>query len=180
MLMRVTITNSFDKKEDFVMNSSEALENAYTLFLQSVENLRPVEWDIPNACGTWSVKDIVAHLTFYQHVLADALHSVLDKEPTPYLSKWLSTEQDQLNHAEVEVQGGETAQQVLQDLDETQGQTLALLKQVPPEVLNQKGRLADYRQAWTDRTLDDLVTGIALHMRRHCEQIKAFRAQRHA
>lgn len=178
--MRITTTNLFARKEDAMTSSAETLENAYTLALQSVENLEPVEWDIPNVCGPWTVKDIMAHLTFYQHVLADALHSLLGKEPTPSLSKWLSTNQDELNQAEVEAQGGKTAQQVMQDLDETQAQVLSLLKQIPTDVLDQKGRLADFGQAWTERTLNDLILGIARHTRKHCEQIQAFRAQRHA
>lgn len=162
------------------MNATETLENSYILVLQSVENLEPVEWDIQNVCGTWSVKDVMAHLTFYQHVLADAFHSVLDQEPTPYLAKWLSTNQDELNVAEVEAQGGKTAQQILQEFDETQAETVSLLKQIPADALTQKGRLASHGQAWAERTLNDLVMGITTHARRHCEQIQAFRAQRHA
>ena len=50
------------------MNAAEVLDNSHLMIIQAVDHLPELEWDIPNACGVWSVKDIIAHLTSYEHV----------------------------------------------------------------------------------------------------------------
>lgn len=54
------------------MNASDILKYGQLTVLHTIEGFPEAEWDTPGACGVWSVKDIIAHLTSYEHVLADA------------------------------------------------------------------------------------------------------------
>ncbi len=70
------------------MDTTTLLENNNLMVIRAVENLNETLWDIPGACGGWSVKDIVAHLASYEHLLVDAFQLVLAQklQPTPVLA----------------------------------------------------------------------------------------------
>lgn len=148
------------------------LENSNLLLIQTVEDFPESEWDKPGASGKWSVKDVVSHLTYYQHVLVDILHSVQGIQPTPYLTRWLSTAKEVVNNEAVESRGGATAQQILKEYDETQAEAIELLQQLPPALIEQQGTLSWYGP---DRSLTDLIRGIYSHTQHHCEEIAALR-----
>ena len=154
------------------MSASEQLENNHLLVIQSVDNLPEVEWDMPNVSGTWSVKDIIAHLTSYEHVLIDAFRTFLEESPdTPYLSKYIK-QNSNFNNIEVEDRRYHTAQQVIDEYEEAQAEAASLLARIPPETLSQKGTMPWYGK---ERSLNDLIDGISAHIREHCGQIANFR-----
>ena len=70
--------------------------------MKATEKLPLDRWELPNACGVWSVKNIVAHLTAYELMLVDVLSSLLDENTiTPTLSNMFSL-RDTWNDDEVE------------------------------------------------------------------------------
>ena len=66
------------------MHIARQLEQNHMLVLQVVDDLPELEWDIPGACGAWSVKDVMAHLSAYEEVLVDVFATFLTDEPTPH------------------------------------------------------------------------------------------------
>jgi len=154
------------------MSASEQLENNHLLVIQSVDNLPDVEWDMPNVCGTWSVKDIIAHITSYERLLIDVFRTFLEQSPdTPYLSKYIK-QNSNFNDTEVEARRYHTAQQVIDEYEEAQGEAASLLARIPPETLSQQGTMPWYG---SERSLNDFINGINKHIRHHCEQIATFR-----
>jgi uncharacterized protein (TIGR03083 family) len=153
------------------MNAAEQLENSHVLAIQALDDLRNVDWDIPNACGTWSVKDVVAHLASYEHLLLDVLHTFLgDASDAPYLSEYAKNSQA-FNDAEVAKRAYHTAQQVVDEYEETHAEAVSLLEQMPVEKLSEKGTMP-----WNkERSLNDLVASLSNHTQRHCDEIIAFR-----
>ena len=67
------------------MNTVELLDNCHLKIIQVLDDLPELQWDIPEVCGDWSVKEIVAHLTSYELALAEALNTLSGQEP-PHIS----------------------------------------------------------------------------------------------
>jgi hypothetical protein len=54
--------------------------------MQDIDALPENVWEIPCACGIWSVKDIIAHLASYEQVLVDILTTITGGGSTPVLN----------------------------------------------------------------------------------------------
>ncbi len=157
------------------MNAAKLLEQSHMMVLQTVDDFPEGLWDTPGACGNWSVKDTIAHLASYEHLLVDALNKLVSDTPTPYLDKFVGG-QDEFNKNEVAARQYHTAQQVIDEYNETQLQSADLLAKIPPEKVTQIGTIP-----WNkDRSMADLVTILHTHASEHCAQITAFRQKEHA
>ena len=152
------------------MNTSELLEKAHMMVIQTVDGLPELQWDAPGVCGNWSVKDIIAHLASYEHVILDVLSTFTGKEPTPYVLRFISQTQ-QFDDSEVEARKYATAQQVIDEYQDTQVQTTSLLEQIAPETIQQSGAMPWYQQ---DLSLADFINRMYEHTREHCDQIARF------
>ena len=153
------------------MNAATMLENSNLLVIQAVDNLNEVAWDIPGACGEWSVKDIIAHLASYERVMVDVLYTFSGSEPTPYVLRWLQ-QHDEFNKAEVEARRYNTAQHVEDEYQDLQVQATSLLQQISETTVQQKGTLDWYKPEYS---LADFIDKMYQHTLEHCEQIKGFR-----
>ena len=152
------------------MNMSEALQNANLLVIRALDGLPEKEWDIPGACGDWSVKDIVAHLASYEHLIVDVLNTFLGGETTPIVKHWMGSRAT-FNAEEVEARKFATAQQVMDEFQNTQVEAASLLMQIPPEKDQQAGTLPWYGQ---QHSLADFIQQMYDHIREHVAQISAF------
>ncbi len=155
------------------MNMSEVLQNANLLVIRTLDGLPEKEWDLPGACGDWSVKDIVAHLASYEHVIIDVLNTFLGGKLTPSVEQWIHS-RAAFNAAEVEARKYATAQQVMDDYQTTQVEAASLIMQIPPEKVQQPGTMP-----WYDRqySLADFISQAFEHMREHCAQITLFHSR---
>ena len=57
------------------MNVTDRLQKNNLRVMQVVDGFPEAGWDMPGACGDWSVKDIIAHLASYEHVAIDVLNT---------------------------------------------------------------------------------------------------------
>ncbi|HEY5003243.1 MAG TPA: DinB family protein [Ktedonobacteraceae bacterium] len=157
------------------MNTAALLDQSHMLVLQTVEDFPEDQWDTPGACGDWSVKDTIAHLTSYEHLLVDILDALVNDAPTPYLDKFVNG-QPEFNTSEVAARQYHTAQQIIDEYNETQLQSSDLLVKIPAEKMTQAGVIP-----WSkDRTLVEMINILYRHTNDHCTQIKAFREKEHA
>lgn len=149
------------------MNTAEMLDNIHLRTIKALDDLPELQWDIPGACGNWTVKEIVAHLTSYELALAEGLKTFLGQPSThSYISRLLE-DRAKFNEEEVEKRKYDTAQHVMDDYNDAQIQTVPLLQQIPTEKLQQKGT--------ADRSLNDFITSFYNHVSEHCAQIEIFR-----
>src|SRR2546423_14881390 len=82
------------------MNAADILKYGHLTVLQSIDSFPESAWDTPGACGVWSAKDIIAHLTSYEHVIGDILTTFVGGDPTPSLALFLESG-GQFNDSEV-------------------------------------------------------------------------------
>ena len=156
------------------MNTSDLLEKGYLLVLQAVDDLPEAQWDLPGACGNWSIKETVAHLASYEQVLITVLLAVQqEQEPATDISQILKNP-DAFNKQEVEKRQYQTAQHVLDEYNDAQLQASSLLSQITPEKLVQGGTISLLRP---DKNLADLLKSFSEHTSRHAQQIIHFRKQ---
>jgi uncharacterized damage-inducible protein DinB len=129
-------------------------------------------WDLPNACGVWSVKNIVAHLASYELMLIDSLSLLLDANaPTPTLND-LFRLGDAWNDAEVEKRKQLSPAETYLDYANNFQKSQELLQGLPLELATKSGALAWYGEAYDVE--DFLVYAFYGHKREHSAQIHAF------
>jgi len=155
------------------MNAVDILKYGQLTLLQTIDGFPESAWETPGACGVWSVKNIIAHLASYEHVLVDVLTTFLgDGVTTPYLARFTESG-GQFNDAEVGQRTERTVKEVLGELNDTHAQVMSLVAQIPPETLRRTGTLPWYGM---DYALDDFIVYTNYgHKREHSAQIAAFR-----
>ncbi len=154
------------------MNAVDILKYGHLTVIQTIDGFPESAWDTSGACGTWSVKDIIAHLASYEQVLVDVLSTFLGGGLTPSLTRF--TEQgDQFNDTEVSSRKEKTMKEVLGEYNDTHAQVMFMVAQLPPETLRQTGTLPWYGAVYA---LDDFLVYVYYgHKREHSAQIAVFR-----
>ncbi len=59
------------------MNARDVLKYGHLTVLRTIDGLPKADWETSGVCGYWSVKDLIAHLASFEHVLVDVLNSFL-------------------------------------------------------------------------------------------------------
>ena len=153
------------------MNLSDILKYGHHTVLKTVEGLPEKEWERGGVCGVWSVKDIIAHLTSFEHALVEVLNGFLGGGPTPYLDAYRTEEE--FNDTEVAKRKSKSAAEVLREYQDTHARTMELVARIPPAKCRGNGTLPWYGAEYS---LDDFVVYTFYgHKREHCAQIALFR-----
>ena len=154
------------------MNAPDILKYGHGTVLQTIEGFPESAWETPGACGVWSVKDIIAHLTSYEHVMIDVLSTFVSSGTTPYLSKFTDPGNN-FNDTEVAARKGKSVKEVLGEYNDTHEQVRSLVARIPVETFRQTGTLPWYGMEYA---LDDFIVYTQYgHKREHSAQIAAFR-----
>jgi hypothetical protein len=166
------------------MNASDILKYGHGTVLYAIDGLAEADWETGGVCGVWSVKNIIAHLASYEHVLHEVLASFQSDPARPDVSPGTSATPmlnafvepgGRFNDAQVALRSGYSASDVLAEYTGVYEQVAALAAQLPAETFRQAGRLPWYGMEYA---LDDfIVYAFYGHKREHCAQIAVFRDQ---
>ena len=154
------------------MSATETLDNCHLYVIQTLDDLNEVEWDIPGVVGNWSVKDIVAHLTSYEHFLLEVLQAFSGQAADKTYSTAYRQGREQFNASQVEQRKYETAQHVMDEYQDTQMQTSSLLAQIPADMVTKPETVLISSGMVS---MEQFVEILAKHARTHCDQIRTFR-----
>lgn len=157
------------------MNVTEILKNGHLTVLRAVDGLAERDWYTPGVCGSWSVRDIIAHLASFELALVDVLNTQLKNDvPTPTLDKFIA-DYEFFNNAEVEARQHHRADEVLAEYIEANATAAELLAQIPVAQRRQNGTLPWYGEAYD---LEDFIVYTFYgHKQEHCAQIGVFRSE---
>lgn len=156
------------------MSATETLDNSHLYVIQTLDDLNDVQWDIAGVVDDWSVKDTVAHLASYEHLLLEILQSFIGQSgDKTYITSYRQG-QEQFNTSQVQQRKYETAQHVMDEYQDVQTQTSSLLAQISPDVVEKEGTVPT-SDANPSGSLARLIENLASHTRTHCDQIRAFR-----
>jgi uncharacterized protein (TIGR03083 family) len=155
------------------MNATDVMRYGNQTLLRALGELTPDAWELPGACGIWSVKNIVAHLGSYELVLVEVLAAELGStQPTPLLDAFRDVS-GSFNDDQVALRAALGPEATLAEYQQAHHKAMALLAQIAPERLRQPGSLPWYGAEYA---LDDfIVYAFYGHKREHSAQIDVLR-----
>ena len=75
------------------MNAVDVVRYGHYFVLESIDGVPAEQWETPGVCGIWSVKDILAHLASFEHVLVEAFLSLVEDSSTPTMDRFVAVMQ---------------------------------------------------------------------------------------
>lgn len=155
------------------MNADDVLKYGHLWVLKHVEGLSAAQWETAGVCGWWSVKNILAHLASFEHVLVDVLCQLSEGGPTPDLDQYIRLDGDSFNDVQVSQRKSNPYHEILAEYAATHKRTMELIRQLPLETRRKPGLLPWYGAEYD---LEDYITyAFYGHKREHCAQIAAYR-----
>jgi hypothetical protein len=137
-----------------------------------VAQLSVAEINQPGAVGVWSVKDVLAHIAFWERYAVDTLHAIARGE-TPNL---VADDETERNNASVVAQYYQRSlSAVISDWQQAREDLLDAIEDLEDEDLNDPDRFP-----WSEgRSLLDRIAGNSFeHEQEHIEQIRAWMDER--
>src|SRR5215207_8005522 len=136
-----------------------------------VAQLSVAEINQPGAVGVWSVKDVLAHIAYWERYAVDTLHAIARGE-TPNL---VADDETERNNASVVAQYYQRSlSAVISDWQQAREDLLDAIENLEDADLNDPDRFP-----WSDgRSLLDRLAGNSFgHEQEHIEQIRAWKQQ---
>ena len=135
------------------MNVVDILKDGHPPVEKSLQNLSESDWEVGSVCGDWSVKDILAHLASYEHLLKEVLGTFLEMHETPTLQEYTQN-WDNFNDDQVEQRRKMTPAAIWEEYNETHADIIQLAARIPPETFRENGTIPWYVE---ESCLDDLI-----------------------
>lgn len=138
--------------------------------MKVVEELAPEAWETAGVVGTWSAKNVVAHLASFEQALVELLGSL--SYPMRSTSTLADMNRPDFNDAQVALRQHLTVSATLSEYVDWHEQAVQLAASIPLETYRQAGLLSWYGPAYD---LEDyLVYTYYGHKREHAAQLKLF------
>ncbi len=156
------------------MHPVDVLTYGQGTVLRTVEGLPAADWDTTGVCGWWSVRQIVAHLASFEHILIEALAIAGDTRDDygPTLKAWFRNGQV-FNDEQVANRAALSPEATLADFAAAHAQTIALAAALPAGAWQRTGFLRAYGAEYDP---EDFITyAFYGHKREHAAQIAVFR-----
>jgi hypothetical protein len=154
------------------MNALDVLKYGHSFVHRNIDDLPHNCWNTGGVCGVWSVKDIIAHLTSFEHLLEEVLSSFTGGGATPYMESMANSEQS-FNDMQVAQRHSMSPAEVLAEYDETYNRVATLAAKIPTETWRQIGTILWYGPEYS---LDDYVVyAFYGHKREHMAQINVYK-----
>ena len=154
------------------MHADDMLRYGHQTLMKSLERIHDDIADVKDACGYWSVKDLIIHLTASELLLIDACKFLQGDTNTPYLNASLNNQSSSYNDDIVAAEQSKTYQEILEFYQETHKTASELVAQIDDDLRKTTGALTWYGE---DYDLEDfLVYTVYAHKREHSAHIDAF------
>ena len=154
------------------MNTLDILKYGHLTVVSTIEGVPDSEWETPNVCGWWSVKNVIAHLASFENMLSDVTTYLQESGPTPTLELFLSSPQG-FNDTEVDRRQAKSPAEVWAEYEQMTAQTKELIAQLPMEFHRKNGILTWYGPEYD---LEDFIIYTFYgHKREHMSQINVFK-----
>jgi hypothetical protein len=156
------------------MNADDVFRYGHLTVLGVIDGLPSDEWETPGVCGSWSSKDVIAHLASYELATGDAFAGILGEDPGPTLGLMLSRG-GEFNDSQVEERRGQSPEETVAEYTAAYERAAALLARIPIAQRRQTGLLPWYGAEYD---LEDLIAYMSYgHKREHSAQIAHFRSR---
>jgi len=156
------------------MHPVDVLKYGNQTVLRVVEGLPSADWTTAGVCGWWSVREIIAHLASFEHILSEALEIAGGARDGygPTLRAWFRNGQT-FNDEQVAARAALSPEETLANYAATQAQTMALAAALPSQAWLQTGFLRAYGPEYDPQ--DFITYALYGHKREHAAQIAVYR-----
>lgn len=162
---------TYENEREYIMHAEDMMKYGHGTLMTALGRIPASDIDVKKACGYWSVKDIIVHLTASEYLLNDALNSLLGETETPHIDKFVNQSSD-YNDRPVTLAQEKSYDQVLGDYQEAYEISCERLALIDKELYRQSGLLKWYGEAYD---LEDfIVYTIYAHKREHSAHIDVF------
>lgn len=155
------------------MNAADILKYGHQFVTRNILGIPADQWEVNTVCGTWSCKQILAHLASYEELLIDVLNPFAGIEaPTPTLNA-LFLDHAGFNESQVARRARLSIEEILAEYDGGYAKNMELIAYISPESLREVGTIPWYGAEYS---LDDfIVYSFYGHKREHMAQINVFK-----
>ena len=154
------------------MNVLDMLKYGDRTLMKAVKDLPEADWEIAEALGYWSVKNIIAHMTSYEIFLEQVLSTFLGAESIPLLEE-MKQYGNGFNDEQANRRQSYSVKAQLAEYHQAHERVMELAAKIPAETYRQNGTIPWYGSEYC---LDDFIvyTNYA-HKREHSGHIDVFR-----
>ncbi len=152
------------------------IADGYAAWAMTINAAPPREMTLPDLHGGWSIKDEVAHVTFWEERLLPIVRAAVTGEEPPYRSGVGSVEKIEAMNAEVFATSRQRdLDDVLADMDRTHAALVDAIEHLPEDAI-----FDAHHFAWTgDAPLAAIIAGDTYeHYPEHTRNIQRWRAVR--
>lgn len=154
------------------MNTLDILKYGHLTVVATLEGVPDSEWETPNVCGWWSVKNIIAHLASFEHMLSDVTKYLQESGPTPTLDSFMN-DPGRFNEIEVARRQDMSPGDTWAEYERMTAQSKERIARLPVELQRENGILAWYGSEYD---LEDFIVYTFYgHKREHMSQINVFK-----
>lgn len=154
------------------MHPVDVLERGHKAVMRAIKDLPEEAWLMPDVCGHWSVKDIIAHLASLEKALIEVF-GVARGDPMGSLLIELTRDNRQFNNTRVEMRVGYAVADVLAEYEAAWAEAVGLAAALPPSLTINTGFLPAFGMQYD---LEDILVFFYYgHKREHAAQIVAWR-----
>lgn len=154
------------------MNAHEILMYGNRHVQDAFGGLRESDWTRVGVTTRWSPRDLLAHLTSFELVLAETLGEVLGEGDTPTLDA-MRRARAAFGDAQVAARQDRSGAEVMKEYEAAHALVMARAAKLGPDRLRAPGTIPWYGEAYS---LDDLIVyANYAHKREHCAQMRRFR-----
>lgn len=145
------------------------LNDEYTALLSLLDSLTPAQRTTPAVIGTWSVKDMLAHLIYWNRRPTDEISAALNGYSFAYDQR----HDDIINAETVSANRGRAWEDVMTDFKRSFRAVVALVEMMPEEAFDDGGEVVQR----LGNSIDDvLAIDTYAHYAEHRAQIEAWLA----
>lgn len=154
------------------MHAVDVLMYGNRTLMMALDKVPEDAWETGGVCGWWSVKNIVAHLASFEHMLEDVLCLFLEGGSTETLEAWGRSD---FNDLQVANRQDMTPKEVLKEYQQAYEHNMSLAKEIPAEKWAETGALPWYGKEYD---LEDFIAYTFYgHKREHSAQVNVFTDQ---
>lgn len=157
------------------MNASRIIQRGHQSFLDILKDLPEKNWTDGMVTGSWTVRDVVAHLATYEGLQVETFRKFLDPAvATPLLDQKAKGNFSDFNQERSEELEDQPWQDVLKDYMNSYVKLKEIVEAISPETMAKPGTTVWYGEP---SPLDDVIALNFGHKKHHLAQIKLFRQQ---
>jgi hypothetical protein len=157
------------------MNPFDAFHEAHTRFMEAIDGIPQVDAEAPHhVVGKWNLRDLVAHVTVYEHLTEDAISKQLaTNASTPFLWGFMHTTRQEFNDYHYRERQFVVYPEILSELNSSHNHIMSNMRWLfTGDMLKRTGNMDWFRKGVS---VSDFLLEMAEHKKAHAGQVQKYK-----